>query len=73
MFSKMIFTFSCIERVYFNLQLSGLLLHFLGLFENFKLNFNSGLSRCCTARGSGTGFSLVGPAKVKAHKFFSIH
>ena len=27
-----------------------------------------GLSRCSTARGSSKGFSLVGPAKVKAHK-----
>ena len=28
------------------------------------------LSRCGTARGSSTGFSLVGPAKVKACKSF---
>ena len=25
-----------------------------------------GLSRCCAANGSSTGFYLVGPAKVKA-------
>ena len=27
-------------------------------------------SRCCTAKGFNTGFSLVGPTKVKAHKSF---
>ena len=29
-----------------------------------------GLSRCSTARGSGTCFFLVDTAKVKAHKSF---
>ena len=28
----------------------------------------SQLWRCCTARGSSTKFSLVGPTKVKAHE-----
>ena len=28
------------------------------------------LSRCSTARGSSSGFSLVGPTKVKARKSF---
>ena len=28
----------------------------------------TGLSKYSTAKGSGTGFSLVGPAKVKARK-----
>ena len=28
------------------------------------------LSRCCTARGSDTGFSLVASTKVKAYKSF---
>ena len=26
------------------------------------------MSRCTTARGSSSGLSLVGPAKVKSHK-----
>ena len=30
----------------------------------------SQLSRCSTARGSRAGVSLVGPAKVEAHKLF---
>ena len=30
----------------------------------------SQLSRCCTAKGSKTGLSLVGPTKVKARKSF---
>ena len=34
------------------------------------LMINSQLSRCSAARGSSTGVSLVGPAKVKAHKSF---
>ena len=33
-------------------------------------DINSWLSRCYTARGSSNGFSLVGHAKVKAHKSF---
>ena len=32
------------------------------------LHINSWLSRCCTARGSSTGFCPVSPAKVEAHK-----
>ena len=31
---------------------------------------NSWLSKCSTARGSGTGLYLVGPTKVGAHKSF---
>ena len=35
---------------------------------NFKMY--SQLLSCSTARGSGTGLSLVGPTKVKAYKSF---
>ena len=28
------------------------------------------LSRCCTARGSSTRFSLLGPTKIKGYKSF---
>ena len=31
---------------------------------------NSWWTRCSTARGSSTKFSLVGPAKVEAHKYY---
>ena len=32
----------------------------------------SRLSRCSTARGSGTGFSLLDPTKVKARKLAAL-
>ena len=36
--------------------------------KNFCTVVSSRLSMCSTARGSGTGFFLVGPTKVKALK-----
>ena len=33
-------------------------------------DYSSRLSRCSTAKGSGTGFSLLGPANFKACKSF---
>ena len=33
-------------------------------------NKHSQLSKCSTARGSGSGLSVGGPTKVKAHKSF---
>ena len=36
----------------------------------FFLNKYSQLSRCCTARGSIAGFSMIDPTKVKTHESF---
>ena len=40
---------------------------------NYRSNMHSLLSRCCTARGSSTRFSLVSPSKLYGSLVFSIH